>query len=271
MAYPYPTKRPCTVADVEQALFDAYPRAWAESWDRVGLTVGDPKANVTAVAFALDATPASVRAAQDVGANVLVAHHPVCLEMPRSIRPHEGGGTLPAACIWEAVSRGVAVISMHTNLDRSADATAQLPALLGLEARCGIERGRSVEEGRLGSIARLEVPEALDAFAERCRAAYGRVAQVYGDPVQSIERTAFFTGSLGDSGKNALAEHADVVVCGECGYHRALDLIDRGCAVIILGHDASELPLVDVLQRRLVSWGLPAERCIKLDEAPAWH
>ena len=263
---------PQTIGEVEEALFAAFPRAWAEGWDRVGLAVGDPDAPVARVALALDATPSSVRAAQAAGADVLVTHHPVCLEMLTSIRPDSCGAPLASATIWEAATCGVALVAMHTNLDRSPRATARLPRMLGLEPLvCGIELGRGAGSGALGSVAELACCTSLDALALHCRATFGRVAQVFGVGEAPVRRAAFFTGSLGGNGADALAADADVVVCGECGYHRALDLVARGCQVIILGHDTSELPLVDVLTDRLEEAGFARDALVRVDGAPVWH
>ena len=44
------------VAELERALLARYPKADAEGWDHVGLSVGDPAAEITGVACALDAT-----------------------------------------------------------------------------------------------------------------------------------------------------------------------------------------------------------------------
>ena len=52
------------VAELERALLARYPKADAEGWDHVGLSVGDPAAEITGVACALDATVANVRRAQ---------------------------------------------------------------------------------------------------------------------------------------------------------------------------------------------------------------
>lgn len=262
---------PCTVGALERVLLDVFPVAWAESWDHVGLSVGNPLARVEKVAVALDATADNVARAVEAGANVLVTHHPVCLDMPRSIAPRSSGAPLASACLWEAVSLGVACIAMHTNLDRSPRATGRLPRMLGLDPRCGIELGRDDRSGRLGSVADLGEGVRLDELAQRCRAAFGRVAQVYGNGSSLVHRAAFFTGSLGSCGEDALAAGADVVVCGECGYHRALDLLERGCAVIIVGHDASEAPLADLLSEELAACGVPEGFCVRLDDPRAWH
>ena len=41
-------------AELERALLARYPKTDAESWDHVGLSVGDPAAEITGVACALD-------------------------------------------------------------------------------------------------------------------------------------------------------------------------------------------------------------------------
>ena len=46
-----------TVRDIEQYLYAWAPRELAESWDNVGLLVGDPEAEVHRVLVALDVTP----------------------------------------------------------------------------------------------------------------------------------------------------------------------------------------------------------------------
>ena len=50
-----------TVRDIEQYLYAWAPRELAESWDNVGLLVGDPEAEVRRVLVALDVTPQVVK------------------------------------------------------------------------------------------------------------------------------------------------------------------------------------------------------------------
>jgi len=50
---------------------------------------------------------------------------------------------------------------------------------------------------------------------------------------------------LGD--ETAVAEGCQAVVTGELGYHRVLAAVEAGCAVILLGHDVSELPYARLL------------------------
>ncbi len=72
------------VAELERVLLTRYPKADAEGWDHVGLSVGDPAAKIRGVACALDATKANVHRAQEAGANVLLTHHPIYIKAPEA-------------------------------------------------------------------------------------------------------------------------------------------------------------------------------------------
>ena len=86
------------VAELERALLARYPKADAEGWDHVGLSVGDPAAEIAGVACALDATEANVRRAQEASANVLLTHHPIfARRMPHDPSAARPSTKLPAA------------------------------------------------------------------------------------------------------------------------------------------------------------------------------
>ena len=75
------------VRDLESSLLARFPRGDAEAWDHVGLSVGDPDAEVRGVLCSLDATLDSLRAACSLGCNVLLTHHPVYISAPDSFCP----------------------------------------------------------------------------------------------------------------------------------------------------------------------------------------
>src|SRR5574340_1080976 len=106
-----------TVVELAAALERRFPAAWAEDWDRVGLIVGDVTARITGVLVTLDATAEAVRRAIESGANVLVTHHPPHLSAPEEVTACGG----PAGTLEAALRLGVAVISLHTHLDRSPE------------------------------------------------------------------------------------------------------------------------------------------------------
>ena len=76
-----------SVGDVVAFLERRYPPAWAESWDRVGLVLGEPSAPVTTVLLVVDCVPETVDEAVAVGADLIVAHHPLLLRGVSSVAP----------------------------------------------------------------------------------------------------------------------------------------------------------------------------------------
>ena len=105
-----------TVRDIEQVLFDWAPRELAAEWDNVGLLVGEPEAEVNKVLIALDITEDVAAEAISVGADVIVAHHPVmnCAWHPvQHVRSDDAQGRMLIGMIRNNIS----AICMHTNLD----------------------------------------------------------------------------------------------------------------------------------------------------------
>ena len=68
----------------------------------------------------------------------------------------------------------------------------------------------------------------------------------------------------------AVKQKIDCIVCGEIKYHDALALRDGGIAIIDLGHDVSELPLVSVLEKSLRDAGIKKSNIILLDQSYNW-
>ena len=146
------------VANLERALLARYPKADAEPWDHVGLSVGDPAAEIAVVACALDATEANVHRAQEAGANVLLTHHPIYIKAPEAFCPADASRPQCSAALFEAARCGVSIISLHTNLDRSHEARTYLSELLGAAPVSSLEHMDDPEATGLGALATLNDP-----------------------------------------------------------------------------------------------------------------
>jgi putative NIF3 family GTP cyclohydrolase 1 type 2 len=99
---------------------------------------------------------------------------------------------------------------------------------------------------RFGMVSRSVPGITLATLAERCRDVFGTTPRVWGDPERRIGVVATATGSAGSLVDDARAAEADVLVAGEVRYHDAMTAAGE-MAVIELGHDVSEWPLVEVL------------------------
>mgnify|MGYP004490579673 FL=1 len=258
------------VAELERALLARYPKADAEGWDHVGLSVGDPAAEIRGVACALDATEANVRRALEAEANVLLTHHPIYIKAPEAFCPADSARPQCSAALYEAARCGVSIISLHTNLDRSHEARACLSDLLNAEPMSSLEHVNDPEDCGLGALATLNGPCSLRDLAARAAAAFGSDPRVWGEAEHACRTVAILGGSLGDFGELAIAAGADVIVTGEAGYHVAQDLALRGLPVILLGHDRSEEPFVDILMNSVSDAGVDPRHTIKILNPCQW-
>lgn len=89
------------------------PSYLAESWDNVGLLIGNPSHVIRGVAVALDVDMNTVKQAVEQGANLIIAHHPLIFEGITSIRQDKPQGDL----LWQVIQNDIQVIAAHTNLD----------------------------------------------------------------------------------------------------------------------------------------------------------
>ena len=101
------------LADVVAALEEWFDPRWAESWDAVGLTCGDPGEPVERIVVAVDAVPATVEQAQRAGAQLLLTHHPLLLTAVHGVAAVDPKGAL----VHRMIRAGLAHFVAHTNAD----------------------------------------------------------------------------------------------------------------------------------------------------------
>ena len=101
------------MADCLAVLEQAYPPRWAESWDAVGLSVGDRHIPVERVLFAVDPTLEVAQEARDYGAQLLITHHPLFLRGVHGVPGDSPGG----AVVQTLIRAGCALYTAHTNAD----------------------------------------------------------------------------------------------------------------------------------------------------------
>lgn len=124
-----PSKVP-TIHDIADTLERWAPSGSAQSYDNVGLQVGDAARKVSRAVIALDCTCEVVEEAQAKGAELIITHHPLLFRPLKNLRAGSGPGGL-ALALAEA---GVALYSIHTNLDAARGGVSfALAEQLGLE------------------------------------------------------------------------------------------------------------------------------------------
>lgn len=234
-----------SVADVVAALDTAYPRELAEPWDAVGLVCGDPADRVERVLVCVDPVAATVDEALEIGAQLIVAHHPLMLRGVHGVPADTSKGSL----VHRMIREGVALFCAHTNAD-SADpgVSDALAAAIGLGVRRPLAPHADGAGTGLGRIGELPEPEPFGAFVDRVGAALpATIPGVYGagDPERPI-RTVAVSGGAGDGFLDtATAAGVDAYVTADLRHHPAGEHLEQPGtvpALVGLTHWASEWP-----------------------------
>lgn len=171
-----------TVGEIAAILGQRFPPSLAESWDRVGLLVGDPDRPVEHAYIALDATLQAVREAARNSCQVLITHHPPFLGHLSAVVADGPVGRV----VVEALRAGVAVISEHTNLDRSPEGRTALAEACGFTGLQPLEQGFEEVEVVTAYVPRGAERRVIDAMAA---AGAGRIG--------SYERCSFSATGTG--------------------------------------------------------------------------
>ena len=220
-------------------LFEQMPRELAEDYDNIGLLAGSKNAEVTCALCALDLNSRVIDEAAQIGAQLIVTHHPILFRGRKNLCEDDPEG----AMLVKLVRGGFALIAMHTNFDSAANGVND-----ALAERLGLSNVTALECGmRVGDITETK----LVSLAEDVNDKLGGVVRRYGEAGRAVRRVAVMGGSGGDFAPEALAAGADVFITGEIGYHHALDMYDRGMCVLEAGHSATELPAVALLAQKL--------------------
>ncbi len=107
------------------------PRNLAEEWDNPGLNIGNPSSEVEAVLITLDVDLEVVKEALNLGARLIISHHPLIFKPIKNLREDNHHARL----ICEIIRSGINVYCAHTNLDSCEQGVNDVLAnLLGLQS-----------------------------------------------------------------------------------------------------------------------------------------
>lgn len=228
-----------TIADAAAVMDRIAPLRTQLEWDNSGLLVGDPGREVRKILVALDATLPVIREAEEMGAQLIITHHPVIFHPVKHIL----AGDPP----YEAAVRGIGVYSAHTCYDMAENGVnAALADALGLkdrqplwEEQPGREESRSL--GIAGELPCAMSREELAAWVEEAlgsRAGFVRCLPEAGP--ESIRRVAVCGGAGTDYLKEAKRLGCGAYITGDVRHHEYLEAAGMGLLLMDAGHFATE-------------------------------
>jgi dinuclear metal center YbgI/SA1388 family protein len=239
------------LTDILKGLNQIAPFALAESWDNVGLLIGDPGREVGSLLFGLDPSLSLLDEAISRGIDTIITHHP-CIFRPL---PAVNLTTPDGIFLERALANKVNVIACHTNFDRAeAGVSDALASLLGLEELRPLRQiaGSKNERTGLGRIGTYDKPLSFSDFMQRLsQTVASENVQLAGTQPVAIHSVALCGGSGSDLAEEAYKQHADIYISAEIKHSTAIWAKDVGFCVIDATHYGTEKPAMLLLAQNL--------------------
>ncbi|MCD8238559.1 MAG: Nif3-like dinuclear metal center hexameric protein [Clostridiales bacterium] len=226
------------IKDIISAMEEVAPKRAALEWDNPGLMTGDPEAEVKKAVVALDVEDEVITEAINLGANLIITHHPLIFSPVKAVTPETRAGKL----LLRLIENRIAVFSAHTNLDVSPIGTnAYLAELLELE---DIEFLMPSQDGvyAMGRVSSLKQRTKTEDFAEFVKNKLNLSNMVYIKSTEYVTKIGLCTGHGCDREflEAAKAKGCDGYVTGDVSYHEAQEACHLGISLFDGTHYGTE-------------------------------
>jgi len=196
-----------TVLQIYEAIDRLAPFSLSMDFDNTGILVGDRQKKVERTLLALDCTKEVLRQAKELGAQLIITHHPIIFHPIKRVNED--------SLVYHLLRSDIAVISAHTNLDIAQGGVNDL-----LAKRIGLSDCRGLQPmdaqgtfflGRVGSL-----PEGMEPqqFAQYLKQRLGAPSVKFA----AADRTVKTVALCGGAGADCLED------CHPCGRRCAADL-----------------------------------------------
>ncbi len=226
------------VGEVVSALECFAPLPLQEGYDNAGLQVGLTETEVSGALLCLDVTERVVDEAVGLGCNLIVSHHPLIFHALRRV----SGSDPVQRTVMKAIRNGIAVVSMHTNIDNAAGGVNfKIAERIGLES-CRFLAPRIVAGIECGSGVVGELPRPMPSgdFIRMLKDRFGVGCAMCNELLERPVRSVAVCGGAGASMLgDAVASGADAFVTGEMHYHEYFGM-EQVIQIAVIGHYQSE-------------------------------
>ena len=237
---------PVKIKEVLSALERFAPLPLQESWDNAGLQTGLTETEVSGALLCLDVNERIVDEAIDKGCNLIVSHHPLLFRGLKTISDL----TDVQRTVMRAIQQGIAVISMHTNMDNARGGVNwRIAEKLGLndvefispKLVNGLEAGSGV-------VGQLAEPMAADDFIIAVKKAFGVECAMCNELLRRPIKRVAICGGAGDFLLDeAVKNQADAFITGEMHYHQYFGY-EQQIQICVIGHYQSEQYTAEIFE-----------------------
>ena len=238
-----------TVADILSFLETLAPKSMKMEWDNVGLLCGSKQTPVSKVLVVLDPFESVCREAAEIGAQLIVTHHPLIFRPLTNVTDETNIGR----SIRMLIKQDISAINAHTNLDQAPGGVNDVLAqTLGLEDISIIHPMPGSEP--YGLLRKGTVPQQnLAAFLATVKEKLGCDGLRYVDGGKAVRNVAVGGGACAGEMLEALDAGCDTFVTADVKYNQFWDARDLGLNLIDAGHFCTENPVVSVLADKIAA------------------
>lgn len=225
------------------------PAAWAESWDNVGLLIGDHTQPVKKVLVALDATESVIREAIEGNYNCIVTHHALLYNPVKKITTADPTGRKIIALI----THGIALFTAHTNIDKAPggvnDCLAEKLGIINTAPLSKSDFSAQVGGGRFGE---LSTEMTLAELATHVKNVLNLNELRYsGDLSSKIKKVGICGGSGMSLLQDVINANCDVFITGDVKFADSHALLDAEISLLDVTHYGGEVIIVDTIVQKL--------------------
>lgn len=216
-----------TLAQVIAVIEAVAPLSICAPWDKSGIQVATERETVTHLAVCLDPSPEAVASALDLGADMILSHHPL------SMKPYfmDGETARIETVIRRLIRADVPLYAAHTSLDANPHGPVSwLAREIGLENRQVLEvtapfptstadANGTTHMAGFGLVGEARHPVHLDQVLELL----ATPARLCGDLPPVLRRVAVCPGSGASLAAVAAKAGAQLLITGDVKYHDALE------------------------------------------------
>ena len=226
-----------TVRKIFSELCLLAPLELQMGFDNSGFLFGWEYAEVSKVLLALDITPAVVDEAIELGAELIVSHHPLIFSPLKSVTDEK---------LLKLAANNISVISMHTNLDIAKGGVNDV-----LMAALGASADAPLDEQNCGRIGTMPEAMGMESFLALCKEVLKTNGLRYYNSGKPVKKLAVMGGSGGDSVETAFRLGCDTYLTADIKYHQFLQAAELGINLIDGDHFCTENLVIPALADKL--------------------
>lgn len=222
------------------ALNTLAPLSLAESWDNVGLLLGDSNRTIHTAMTCLTLTQHVLDEAIAKKVDLVIPHHPIPFKPLNRVT----ASTTTGSILLKAAENRIAVYSAHTAWDNAEGGiNRQIAELLQLENILPLVPAAPPNPGHIGTgrYGVFTTPIDVEQLRGILEDKLGKISFRHTRFInRQISRVGIVCGSGGSCLDLAVKKGCDCFLTGEATYHQCLEAEARNICLVQVGHHASE-------------------------------